>query len=63
MRELLKSMMGKTLRLYSVSGVESYLGKVTKVEEEYLVLADFFKKEETYIALKYVESFKEEKGK
>jgi ferredoxin-fold anticodon binding domain-containing protein len=59
-KELLKGFVGKTLRIYTISGVESYLGILEKVENDYLVLKSFFKEDKTYVALQYVESFKEE---
>ena len=62
MRELLRHFIGKTLRIYTVSGVESYLAVVTDVQDEYVVLTDFFRRDTTYLAIQYIESFKEETG-
>jgi ferredoxin-fold anticodon binding domain-containing protein len=59
-KELLKDFIGKTLRIYTISGIESYLGVLEKVEDNYLVLKSFFKEDKTYLALPYIESFKEE---
>ncbi len=60
MKKLLESFMGKTLRVYTVSGVESYLGVVEEVKDDYMVLKSYFQKDNTYLALQYIESFKEE---
>ena len=62
MKELLRQFMGKTVRIYTVSGVESYLAVVKEVQNEYVVLTDFFRKDTTYLAIQYIESFKEEAG-
>jgi len=60
MKDILKDFVGKTLRIYTISGVESYLGIVTDVKSDYLVLKGFFKEDKTYLAIQYIESFKEE---
>jgi hypothetical protein len=60
MKELLKDFVGKTIRLYTHSGVDSYLGTVEMIKEDYLVLKGYFKEDRTYVALSAVESFKEE---
>lgn len=60
MRDLLRDCVGKTLRIYTVSGVESYLGVLEEVKEDYLVLKSFFEEDRTYLAIQYIESFKEE---
>jgi hypothetical protein len=60
MKDVLKRFIGKTLRIYTVSGVESYLGLLDEVKDDYLVLKSFFQEDTTYIALKHIESFKEE---
>ena len=56
--------MGRTLRIYTVSGVESYLGTLDSVEDEYIVVKGFFKGDRTYLSTQYIENFKvEEKAK
>ncbi len=60
MKSLLKNFINKTLRIYTISAVESYLGILEEVKEDYIVLKSFFKDEKTFIALQYIESFKEE---
>lgn len=60
MKDLLKNFVGKTLRIYTISGVDSYLGVLDEVREGYVVLKGFFKEDETYLAMQYIESFKEE---
>lgn len=63
MRDLLKNFVGKTLRIYTISGVESYLGILEEVKEDYIVLSSFFEKDKTFLAIQYIESFKEEIAK
>ncbi|GEM_PF-1471834 len=60
MKDLLKRFIGKTLRIYTISGVESYLGVLEEVQEDYLVLKGFFKQDKTYLTMQSIESFKEE---
>jgi ferredoxin-fold anticodon binding domain-containing protein len=60
-KDILKAFTGKTVRVYTMSGVESYLGIIEDVKEDYLVLKSFFKDDRTYLAIQYIESFKEEK--
>jgi ferredoxin-fold anticodon binding domain-containing protein len=60
MKDLLNNFVGKTLRIYTVSGVESYLGVLEEVRDSYLVLKSFFAGDKTYIGLQHIESFKEE---
>jgi ferredoxin-fold anticodon binding domain-containing protein len=61
MKSILKNFIGKTLRIYSVSAVESYLGVLEAVENDYVVLKSFFKDEREYLAIQCIESFKEER--
>ena len=58
--KVLKDFMGKTLRIYTISGVDSYLGVVEEVKEDYVVLRSLFEGDRTYLAAQYIESFKEE---
>jgi ferredoxin-fold anticodon binding domain-containing protein len=60
MKGLLKKFVGRTLRIYTVSGVESYLGTLDSVEDEYIVIKGFFKEDRMYLAMQYIESFKVE---
>jgi len=60
MKELLSQFVGKTLRIYTITGVESYLGVLEEVKDEYVVIRCFFKQDKTYLAIQYIESFKEE---
>jgi len=60
MKELLKDFAGKTLRIYTITGVESYLGILQDVKDDYVVLRGFFREDETYLAIQFIESFKEE---
>jgi len=62
MKELLKKFKGKVLRIYTVSGIESYLGEIAEVEDDYIVIKGFFKEgDRTYLAIQFIESFKEER--
>jgi len=64
MKDLLKNFRGKVLRIYTTSGIESYLGEIAEIEDEYVVIKGFFKEgDRTYLAIQYIESFKEEKNK
>ncbi len=38
MKDLLHNFVGKTLRIYTISGVESYLGILEEVKDSYLAL-------------------------
>ena len=60
MKDVLKDFVGKTLRIYTHSGVESYLGVLEMIKDDCLVLKGYFKENRTYLALSAVESFKEE---
>lgn len=60
MKNIIKTFIGKTVRIYTISAVESYLGVVEEVKNEYITLRGFFKNDKTYIAIQYIESFKEE---
>jgi hypothetical protein len=54
---------GKTLRIYTVSGVESYLGVLEEIKDEYVVLKGYFQKDITFLVTRHIESFKEEPTK
>jgi hypothetical protein len=47
------------VRLYTISGVESYLGILQDVNKNYVVLKDATHGEVTYIAMQHIESFHE----
>lgn len=59
MENLLKSYIGKQLRIYTISGVESYLGTLEEVHPNYIVMKESFSKERFYINMATIESFKE----
>jgi ferredoxin-fold anticodon binding domain-containing protein len=59
MYKILKKSKGKTIRLYTISGVESYLGTLQDVNEDYVTLKDAMHGEVTYIAIQHIESFHE----
>ena len=63
MKDLLQQFRGKTVRLYTTSGVESYLGTVEEVTDQYLLLRSHFSQDATYINLQYIEAVKEEAQK
>jgi hypothetical protein len=57
MQAALKKATGKCIRLYTASGVESYIGVLTQVFEDYVTLRDDRHDEEMFIAIPHVESF------
>jgi ferredoxin-fold anticodon binding domain-containing protein len=57
METALKKSIGQRIRLYTASGVESYLGVLTEVHEDYVTLRDDRHDEEMFIALPHIESF------
>ncbi len=59
MVEPLRQHVGKTIRLYTISATESYLGTVEQVTDRFLVLRETFSKEAMYIAVSAIEAFKE----
>ncbi len=59
MEELLKQFIGKSLRMYTISGVESYLGILDGVERGYIRFRELYSKQMVYIATPHIESFKE----
>jgi hypothetical protein len=61
--DVLKTFVGKTLRIYTVSAVESYYDVVEEVHDEYVVLKGYFKGDRTFLAIRCIESFKEEPKK
>ncbi|MBI4525682.1 MAG: hypothetical protein HY695_17945 [Deltaproteobacteria bacterium] len=61
MQKALQKFKGKMIRLYTISGVESYLGLLEDVDKECVALKDAVHGELMYIALQHVESFHETK--
>jgi hypothetical protein len=57
MKSVLAAAVGQRIRLYTASGVESYLGTLTEVQEDYIALRDDRHDEEMFIALSHIESF------
>ena len=62
MNAILKKYKGKSIRLYTVSGVESYIGVLQDVGREYVTLKDAMHGEVTYIAIQFIESFHESRA-
>ena len=60
MNELLKQFINQTVRIYTISGVDSYLGTLQEVGDQHIVLRSHFKADLTYLAIAYIESFKTE---
>ena len=60
MKQLLEQFKGKVLRIYTISGIESYLDILEDVKDDYVVLKGYFKGDKTYLAIDSIESFKEE---
>lgn len=59
MHRILKKFKGKTVRLYTVSGVESYIGVLQDINRDYVTLKDAMHGEVTHIAIPHIESFHE----
>ena len=59
MQGMLKKYRGKTVRLYTTSGIESYLGVIQDANKECVTLKDAIHGELMHIATQYVESFHE----
>ena len=59
MVEALRQHLGKTIRLYTISAVESYLGTLETVTDQFIVLRETFSKEAMYVAVSTIEAFKE----
>jgi len=59
MEEALKGFIGKLIRLYTISGIESYLGTLEEVKPTYLVMRSAYSKDLMYVAMNAVECFKE----
>ncbi len=59
MEEALRLFKGKLCRIYTVSGVESYLGTVLDVKKEYFILKERYSKKEVYVANQFVEAIEE----
>lgn len=60
MREILQQFINKTLRVYTISGVESYLGILQEVGDQHIILRSYFKDDVTYVTISHIESFKVE---
>lgn len=60
MKELLSQFINKNLRIYTISGVDSYLGTLQEVAEHHIVLRSYFKQDLTYLAIAHIESFEVE---
>lgn len=61
MHKALQKYTGKIIRLYTISGVESYLGQVLDLDESCVTLKDAVHGELMHIALQHVECFHEAK--
>jgi len=57
MEAALKKATGKCIRLYTASGVESYIGTLIDVHDGYVTLCDDRHDEEMFIAVPHIESF------
>ena len=53
----LRKAIDKRIRLYTASGVESYVGILTEVHDDYVTLRDDRHEEEMFIAIPHIESF------
>ena len=59
MEEALKLFKGKLSRIYTISGVESYLGTIIDVKKDYFVFQERYSKKEVYVATQYVEAIEQ----
>jgi hypothetical protein len=59
MEKILRKFLRKTIRLYTTSGVESYLGVLEEANRDYVTLRDALHGEVMYIATPLIESFHE----
>lgn len=59
MEEALKLFKGKLSRIYTISGVESYLGTIIDVKKDYFVFQERYSKKEVYVANQYVEAIEQ----
>ncbi len=59
MQGILRKYKGKTVRLYTTSGVESYLGIIQDANKECVTLKDAMHGELMHVATQFVESFHE----
>lgn len=59
MVDALEQLVGKTIRLYTISATESYLGVLEEVTDQYVVLRETFSKESMYVVVHWIEAFKE----
>ena len=57
MEAALRKVIGKRIRLYTASGVESYIGMLTEVHDDYVTLRDDRHEEDMFIAVLHIESF------
>jgi hypothetical protein len=60
MNDVIKDFVGKTLRICTHSGAETYIGVAEMIKDDCLVLKSRPKEDRTYIAISAIESFKEE---
>lgn len=59
MEKALKNFIGKTLRVYTISGVDSYLGVLEEANSDFVVIKDAYSKDKMYVATKWLECFHE----
>ena len=57
MEAALRKAISKRIRLYTASGVESYIGILTEVHDDYVTLRDDRHEEDMFIAVPHIESF------
>ena len=58
MHQLLKRFEGKLIKIFTISGGESYVGTLKEVGDEYVLVLDQNKGEEDYIAIGKIEAIK-----
>jgi hypothetical protein len=60
LKDLVKGFVGKTLRVYTTSGVASCLGVLEKVEDDSVMPRSLFEQDRIYLAIQSIESSGEE---
>lgn len=59
MEKALRDFIGKTLKVYTISGVESYTGVLEEANSDFIIMKDMFGKQKMYVATKWLECFHE----
>jgi ribosome maturation factor RimP len=58
MEKVLAEFKGKLVKIFTTSGGESYVGKLTEVGEDYITVKDQNKGDDNYISIRSIEALK-----